>query len=93
MAKLHKEMIAPSTQVEQYIRKKTHKPNALKFWVEGSVILLCGLTHFLILMRSLQLYPSYSLNTSHNYFLIVCLTHAKPLILMSLEGTKSLTTR
>jgi len=28
-------------KVEQRIRKKTHKPNALKFWVEGGVILFC----------------------------------------------------
>jgi len=28
--------------VEQHIRKKTHKPNALRFWVEGGVISLCG---------------------------------------------------
>jgi len=27
-------------KVEQYIRNKTHKPNALTFWVEGGVILL-----------------------------------------------------
>jgi len=26
-------------KVEQYIRKKTHKPNALRFWVEGGVVL------------------------------------------------------
>ena len=25
-------------KVEQHIRKKTHKPNALRFWVEGGVI-------------------------------------------------------
>ena len=25
-------------KVEQYIRKKTHKSNALRFWIEGSVI-------------------------------------------------------
>jgi len=25
-------------KVERYIRKKTHKPNALRFWVEGGVI-------------------------------------------------------
>jgi len=31
-------------KVEQYIRKKTHKPNALRFWVEGGVILLYRLT-------------------------------------------------
>jgi len=25
-------------EVEQHMRKKTHKPNALRFWVEGGVI-------------------------------------------------------
>ena len=30
-------------KVEQHIRKKTHKPNALRFWVEGGVISLYGL--------------------------------------------------
>jgi len=24
--------------IEQHIRKKTHKPNTLKFWIEGGVI-------------------------------------------------------
>jgi len=33
-------------KVEQHIRKKTHKPNALRFWVEGGVIPLCGLAQF-----------------------------------------------
>jgi len=36
--------------VEQHIRKKTHKPNALRFWVEGGVIPLYGFwlsSHFL----------------------------------------------
>jgi len=37
-------------KVEQYIRKKTHKPNALRFWVEGGVIPLYGLDSFLILV-------------------------------------------
>jgi len=32
-------------KVEQYIRKKTYKPTILRFWVEGGVIPLCGLTH------------------------------------------------
>jgi len=35
-------------KVEQYIRKKTHKPKALRFWIEGGVIPLCGLTYFLL---------------------------------------------
>jgi len=30
-------------KVEQYIRKKTHRPNALRFWVQGDVIPLCCL--------------------------------------------------
>jgi len=28
-------------KVEQHIRNKTYKPNALRFWVEGGVITLC----------------------------------------------------
>jgi len=39
-------------KVEQHIKKKTHKPNALRFWVEGGVILLCGFGSCLILVRS-----------------------------------------
>jgi len=31
-------------KVEQHIRKKTHKSNALRFWVEGDVIPLYELT-------------------------------------------------
>jgi len=30
-------------KVEQHIRKNTHKPNAVRFWVEGGVIPLYGL--------------------------------------------------
>jgi len=30
--------------VEQHIKKKTHTPNALRFWIENDVILLYGLT-------------------------------------------------
>ena len=33
-------------KVEQYIRKKNHKPNILRFWVEGGVIFLYGLAQF-----------------------------------------------
>jgi len=38
--------LSKNEKVEQHIRKKTHKPNALRFWVEGGVIPLYGLTHF-----------------------------------------------
>ena len=31
-------------KVDQYIRNKTHKPDTLRFWVEGGVITLCNLT-------------------------------------------------
>jgi len=34
--------LSRNEKVEQHIRKKTHKPNALRFWVEGGVILLLG---------------------------------------------------
>jgi len=57
----HKERINPSVslsltlskneKVEPHLRKKTHKPNALKFWVEGGVISLYVwlLSHFVCL--------------------------------------------
>ena len=35
-------------KVEQHIRKKTYKPNVLRFWVEGGVILLYGFGSVLI---------------------------------------------
>ena len=43
-------------KVEQNIRKKTHKPNALRFWLEGGVILLY-VGSVLILVRSSQCFP------------------------------------
>jgi len=42
--------LSRNEKVEQYIRKKTHKPNALRFWVESGVIPLYGLTLCLILV-------------------------------------------
>jgi len=48
-------------KVEQYIRKKIHKPNALRFWVEGGVIPLC-VGSSLILVRSPWCFPSDSCN-------------------------------
>jgi len=30
--------LSKNEKVEQHIRKKIHKPNALRFWVEGGVI-------------------------------------------------------
>jgi len=44
-------------KVEQHIRKKTHKSNSLRFWVEGRVIPLCGFGSVLILVRSLWFCP------------------------------------
>jgi len=50
-------------KVEQHIRKKTHKPNVLRFWVEGDVISLYRLTQFSFLFVSriftLSNYPIY----------------------------------
>jgi len=44
--------LSSNEKVEQHIRKKTHKPNALRFWVEGGVIPLCGFGSVPILVRS-----------------------------------------
>jgi len=38
--------LSRNEKVEQHIRKKTHKPNALRFWVKGGVISLYGLAKF-----------------------------------------------
>jgi len=43
-------------KVEQHIRKKTHKPNALRFWVESGVIPLY-VGSILILVRSPKCFP------------------------------------
>ena len=44
-------------KVKQYIRKKTHKPTALRFWVKGGVIPLYMFGLFLLLVRSPRLCP------------------------------------
>jgi len=49
--------LSRNEKVEQHIRKKTHKPNVLRFWVEGGVIPLCGFGSILILVRSPQFCP------------------------------------
>jgi len=40
--------LSRNEKVEQHIRKKTHKSNALRFWVEGGVISLFRLGSCLI---------------------------------------------
>jgi len=40
--------LSRNEKVEQHIRKKTHKPNALRFWVEGGVISLYGFGSILV---------------------------------------------
>jgi len=37
--------LARNEKVEHYIRIKTHKPIALRFWVESGVSVLCGWAH------------------------------------------------
>jgi len=44
--------LSRNEKVEQHIRKKTYKPNALKFWVEGGVTPLYRFGSVLILVRS-----------------------------------------
>jgi len=49
--------LSRNEKVKQRIRKKTHKPNALRFWVEGDVIPFMWFNLFLIITRSLQFPP------------------------------------
>jgi len=41
-------ILGKNEKFEQYIKMKTHKPIALRFWVGGSVNPLCGLDSYLI---------------------------------------------
>jgi len=50
--------LSRNEKVEQHVRKKTHKPNALRFWVEGDVIPLCGCRSILIVIWSPQCFSS-----------------------------------
>jgi len=53
--------LSRNQKVEQHIRKKTHKSNALRFSVEGGVIPLCGSDSCLILVWSLRhFFPQFS---------------------------------
>jgi len=45
---VYRPILSRNEKVEQHIRKKTHKLNTLKFWVEGGVIRLWELTLFLL---------------------------------------------
>jgi len=49
--------LSRNEKVEQHIRKKTHKCNALRFWVEGGVIPLCGSGSDLILVCLPSVFP------------------------------------
>jgi len=44
--------LSRNEKVEQHIRKKTYKSNALRFWIEGGGISLCGSDSILILVGS-----------------------------------------
>ena len=58
-----KSHIGRNEKVEQHIRKKTRKPNALRFWVGGGVILLYGFTQFTLFEIS-PVFPPRILPTS-----------------------------
>jgi len=45
-------------KVAQHTRKKTHKSNALRFWVESGVISYVGLAHVSFLFILLGVSPS-----------------------------------
>jgi len=44
--------LGKNEKVKQHIKKKTHKHNVLRFWVESGVIPLCVFGPVLILVRS-----------------------------------------
>ena len=46
--------LSRNEKVKQHIRKKTHKSNVLKFWVESDFTFLCGLDSCLILVCLLR---------------------------------------
>jgi len=46
-------------KVEHYIRIKTHKPIALRFWVESGVNALCGLAQISLVSLSPVIPPPY----------------------------------
>jgi len=50
-------------KIEQYIRKKTYKPNVLRFWIKGHVI-LCMFGPILILVYLPCIFP---FDFSQNY--------------------------
>jgi len=55
-------------KVKQYIRKKIHKPIALRFWVKGGVIPLCMFGPFLLFVRFSQLCLSYFSNNYNKWY-------------------------
>jgi len=57
-------------KVEQHISKKTHKPNALRFWIEGGVILLYGLTLVSFLLEISPVSPFGFLSTPYFYIIV-----------------------
>ena len=58
-------ILGRNEKVEQHIKKKTHKPNVFKFWVEGGVIILYGSGSVLILVKFFQCFPSQIFPTNH----------------------------
>ena len=46
-------ILSRNEKLEQHIRNKTHKPNALRFWVEEGINSLCGSDSCLIVVRLL----------------------------------------
>ena len=59
-------------KVKQHIRKKTHKPNALKFWVEGGVIpyMVWLSSRYLRSVFSPLILPTIGIQPFYNFFLV-----------------------
>jgi len=55
-------ILSKNEKVEQQIKKNTHEPDALRFWVEDGVISLYGFGSVFILVKSPRFSPSDSPN-------------------------------
>ena len=61
--------LARNEKVEHYIRIKTHKPIALRFWVESGVNVLCGWAQVSLVLCLLSDTPPYKPNCNISIYI------------------------
>jgi len=62
-------ILARNEKVEHYIRIQTHKPIALRFWVESGVNALCGWAHISLMLYLSNETPSINLTHINKWFI------------------------